>query len=90
MKQKKSKKSEFKVRESSKRSFAKAIIWRIIATLTTIIIVFVFTGKLVLSIGVGFIEVISKLIFYYFHERMWGLIDWGRISYRIKKGKNSR
>jgi len=85
VKQKKS--NKFKVISTPKRSFAKAIVFRILATLTTVFIIFVFTGSLFLTIGIGIIDVISKLILYYLHERMWGAIDWGRTSYRIKKNK---
>lgn len=53
------------------RSALKAISWRVVATTTTILIVFMFTGKLLLSTGVGAVEVIVKLILYYLHERFW-------------------
>lgn len=55
------------MREQHKRSIAKAISWRIFATLTTIAIVFVFTGKLVLSLSIGFVEMLSKIFLYYAH-----------------------
>ena len=64
--------------ETRKRSITKAISWRIIATLTTVVIVFIFTGEILLSLGIGFFEIISKMIFYYFHERTWDGIRWGR------------
>ena len=56
------------------RAVAKAISWRIIASITTMAIVYLFTGHLLLSAGVGIIEVITKMIFYYFHERFWNKI----------------
>jgi len=64
--------------ETHTRSFSKAVSWRVLATLTTVAIVFLFTRKLALSIGVGFVEVIAKLILYYGHERIWNAIKWGR------------
>ena len=63
--------------EAHKRTIAKTISWRVIATLTTMIIVFLFTRKIALSLGVGFFEVIAKITFYYFHERIWHKISWG-------------
>jgi len=60
------------------RSVLKAISWRILATTATILIVFAFTGKLALSTGVGAVEVVVKLILYYFHERLWLSIARGR------------
>lgn len=60
------------------RSIIKAISWRLFATLVTILIVFSFTRKLILSLGVGLVEVVVKLILYYFHERIWTIISFGK------------
>lgn len=62
------------------RSIAKGLSWRVIATLATIGIVFIFTGNITVSLGVGVIEVIAKIIFYYVHERAWNAVAWGRHS----------
>ena len=67
-----------KFNDQHKRSIVKGIIWRVIATLTTISIVFILTGELVLSIGVGAIEVLLKFVLYYIHERVWNKIRWGK------------
>ncbi|HLD43779.1 MAG TPA: DUF2061 domain-containing protein [Candidatus Nanoarchaeia archaeon] len=61
-----------------KRTLAKTISWRVLATLITITIVFTFTGNVRISLGVGAFEVIAKLIFYYLHERLWNRLNWGR------------
>jgi len=66
------------IKETHLRSFFKGITWRIIATLTTMTLVFIFTGDFVLTLGVGFFDIVSKLIFYYLHERIWDRIQWGR------------
>ncbi len=58
-------------KEPHYRSAMKALSWRIIATTATILIVFAFTGRLVISAGVGGVEVIVKIILYYLHERLW-------------------
>ena len=60
------------------RSILKAISWRIIATFTTMTIVFAFTRKVVLSVGVGAVQAVINLILYYFHERIWGALGIGR------------
>ncbi len=64
--------------ETRKRSILKAVIWRVLATLTTMMVVFVFTGNIILSIEVGFVEAVAKMIIYYLHERGWDKIGWGR------------
>ncbi len=56
---------------SLKKSAWKAISWRVIATVTTMVLVFMLTGGWELMLGVGFIDVSLKLGLYYLHERAW-------------------
>lgn len=64
--------------ETKKRSMIKAISWRTWATITTAIIVFIFTGEFALAITVGFLEVFAKMALYFFHERLWQKISFGK------------
>mgnify|MGYP001137920739 CR=1 FL=1 len=64
--------------EKPVRSLVKAISWRIIATLTTILLVIIFSRDLVLGTVVGITELILKTIIYYVHERVWNLSNFGR------------
>lgn len=65
-------------KETNKRSIAKGISWRIVATTTTIIIVYVFFGRLDLAIAAGMIESVLKVGLYWAHERVWFKVRWGR------------
>lgn len=65
-------------KESHPRTLVKAITFRAGATVTTMLIVFAFTGRWLLTIGVGVVETIAKVILYYVHERIWDKIHWGR------------
>ncbi len=65
-------------KDAHHRSILKALSWRVFATCTTMLIVFAFTGKAALSMGIGAVEVVSKLILYYLHERIWGVLSVGR------------
>lgn len=65
-------------KDAHHRSVLKAISWRVFATFTTMSIVFAFTRKPVLSLGIGGVEVVVKLILYYLHERIWGFLGVGR------------
>lgn len=65
-------------RETNKRSIVKGISWRVIATTTTIIIVYVFFDRLDLAIAAGMIETVLKVGLYWLHERMWFKIRWGK------------
>ncbi len=63
--------------ESRTRSVVKGITWRVVASVTTMMVVFVVTGDLALVASVGFVDVTIKIIFYYLHERFWGRVHWG-------------
>jgi len=73
------------MKEFHKRTLVKAICWRIIATTSTMLIVYIFTGELTLSLGVGAVEVIVKMAFYYGHERLWNWISWGKLKHPLEK-----
>ncbi|WP_345993658.1 adenylyl-sulfate kinase [Sulfurimonas sp. HSL-1716] len=52
--------------------------WRLFATATTVIIVYVFFGRLDLAIAAGIIETVAKVALYWAHERAWVKIRWGK------------
>jgi len=60
---------------SRSRSLAKALTWRITATLTTAVIAYFVTGELSTAAMIGGIEFILKFFIYYGHERVWNLIQ---------------
>ena len=64
------------IRESRVRSLAKALSWRVVATLTTSIIAYLVTGNLDTAAVIGGIEFVLKFFIYYFHERTWAIISW--------------
>lgn len=64
--------------EKVKRSIAKTMSWRILATLVTFIISWIITGTLELALSIGVFEFVSKLMLYFFHERLWNKIKWGK------------
>ena len=66
------------VADNIKRSLLKTISWRIIGTLDTILISWAITGALTLAFSIGFVELVTKMVLYYFHERAWNKINWGR------------
>lgn len=64
--------------ESNSRSIAKAISYRALGSLSTGLIVFVFSGSITVSLGVGALDVVLKMALYYLHERVWNYISYGR------------
>ncbi|MDD5065176.1 MAG: adenylyl-sulfate kinase [Phycisphaerae bacterium] len=65
-------------KETNTRSIAKGFSWRFFATSVTVVIVYVFFGRLDLAIAAGVIETISKVILYYVHEKIWQRVLWGK------------
>ncbi len=68
----------FKKGETKRRSIVKALSWRTIGTLDTIIISYVLTGQIKTAISIGGIEIFTKMVLYFFHERIWNTIKWGK------------
>jgi uncharacterized membrane protein len=66
--------------EKPYRSFVKAVSWRATGTVDTIIVSFLVTGKIKLAFSIGFIELFTKICLYYFHERVWEKISFGRMK----------
>jgi uncharacterized membrane protein len=66
--------------EKAYRSVVKTVSWRALGTLDTIIISYFITGNLVMAASIGSIEVVTKMILYYFHERAWNKIPLGRVK----------
>ena len=64
--------------ETKKRSILKAISWRTVATMTTAVLVFIFTGQFALALTIGLLEVFAKMALYFFHERLWQKISFGK------------
>ncbi|MFC2074634.1 adenylyl-sulfate kinase [Campylobacterota bacterium] len=65
-------------KETNTRSIVKGISWRVVATSTTIVIVYFFFGRLDLAIAAGMIETVLKVALYWAHERAWFQVAWGR------------
>jgi len=62
---------------SVKRHVAKTITWRIVGTLDTMIVGWLITGNPITGLKIGGIELITKMILYYFHERIWFKMNLG-------------
>ena len=56
---------------SHKRHIAKTITWRLVGTIDTIILSWIISGDPYIGLQIGVYEVVTKMILYYFHERVW-------------------
>jgi len=66
------------MRAKIKRSLVKTLTWRILATTDTFLISWIITGAISLAGAIAGIEVVTKIVLYYAHERGWNKIGWGR------------
>ena len=60
------------------QSVLKAVSWRILGTLDTFAISWVLTGRVEIAGSIAGLEIITKIAWYYIHERVWAAIPWGR------------
>jgi len=60
-----------------RRSVAKSISWRTLASLDTFVLAFLITGRLSWGAFIAGAEVLTKMVLYYVHERAWAHIAWG-------------
>lgn len=66
------------MRDKPFRSIAKTISWRGVGTMDTIIISYIVVGSAVAAVSIGAIELVTKMLLYYFHERAWNKISFGK------------
>lgn len=72
------------MREKRWRSAAKALSWRITGTVDTMIISFIITRRFDFAISIGLVEVVTKMVLYYFHERLWIRLPIGIVKEKIE------
>jgi len=65
-------------KDTNARSIVKTISWRILATVTTVTLVYIFIGDVSIALSVGGIEVFLKMLIYFLHERAWDKIKFGK------------
>ena len=70
------------------KSLMKSVSWRIVGTIDTMVISYFITGKITVAVSIGSIEVLTKTILYYFHERLWAHIH--KIKLKLWIGSNGK
>lgn len=67
----------FHAREAQSRSLVKAASWRILGSLDTFFLSWLFTSNVKAAGAIATAEVLTKMVLYYVHERAWSRIGWG-------------
>ena len=70
--------SKDRISENPVRSVAKTVSWRIVGTLDTIGISWILTGQIETALAIGSVELVTKMILYFGHERLWNRINFGK------------
>lgn len=70
---------------SVKRHIIKTFTWRLVGTLDTILIGWFISGNPMIGLKIGTLEIITKMILYYTHERVWYKSNFGLIKNNSKK-----
>ncbi len=68
------------IHEKPYRSIIKALSWRTVGTVDTMLVSFFITGKIGLALSIGGIELFTKTLLYFLHERTWNRIPLGKIQ----------
>jgi uncharacterized membrane protein len=69
---------EDKNSEKPLRSVLKALSCRVLGTLDTLLVSYFLIGEIVLATSIASVDFITKLVLYFFHERIWNKINWGK------------
>jgi uncharacterized membrane protein len=64
--------------EGHGRSFIKAVSWRAVGSIDTFTIGFFITGRVDLAGSIAGVEIVTKILLYYLHERVWAVLPWDK------------
>ncbi|HTA26535.1 MAG TPA: DUF2061 domain-containing protein [Bacteroidia bacterium] len=68
------------LKDTMKRSIVKSLSYRLVIIVLDFTTVYIFTGQVKLAIGFMLISNVYTTIAYFFHERIWDKIKWGRAT----------
>ena len=66
--------------ETLKRTLVKTISYRVIILILDFTSIYIFTGKLNIALGFTIVSNVYTTLGYFFHERIWDKVKWGKIS----------
>jgi uncharacterized membrane protein len=72
---------KYRPEKTLKRTIAKTISYRLIVVILDFIAIYLFTGKWITALGFTVVSNIYTTVVYFFHERIWAKIKWGKKVY---------
>ncbi|WP_373059536.1 DUF2061 domain-containing protein [Zunongwangia sp. H14] len=78
------------IKKSRFRHLLKTFSWRFLGTMDTMLLAWLISGNALTGLKIGFTEVITKMLLYYFHERIWYKSNYGLPEHKqeTKSGSN--
>lgn len=64
--------------ETSTRTLAKTVTWRITGSASTFLISYLISGDFTVAGSIALVQVTANTVLYFFHERAWNVVKWGR------------
>ena len=64
-----------KPKESRRRSIVKAVSWRLLGSLDTLTLSYLFSGSIAVAGSIASTEAFTKIVLYYLHERAWAALS---------------
>lgn len=79
---------KYNLPNSNKRHLLKTLSWRFVGSLDTFLLAWLISGNPITGMKIGIAEVLTKMVLYYLHERVWYLFNFGLDkSNRLKNEK---
>lgn len=64
--------------DTTSRSVAKTVTWRITGSTATFAISYLIMGNLSIAGTIAVVQLVANTVLYFVHERVWTTIRWGR------------
>jgi uncharacterized membrane protein len=64
--------------ESNSRSLVKTISWRLTGSGATFLVSYLISNDFSVAGTIAIVQLVTNTFLYYFHERIWNKIRWGR------------
>jgi len=63
--------------DSTARTLAKTITWRVTGSSATLMVSYVLSGDFAIASSIAITQLFFNTILYFFHERIWNKVPWG-------------
>lgn len=72
------------------RSVLKTVVWRVVATIITLLVTYAFTGEIRQATTIALVVALLLMVGYYLNERVWDHITWGRKAMHLAPTQDAK